>query len=81
MGLLCARPLCGRSGGGGVTGEAENKLYSLALRCWHELPAKRPPFRQLNDELLVLSKVLVSSRAGAAGGGSWAGRRGGGWAP
>ena len=41
-------------------------MYSTALRCWHEIPTKRPPFRQLNDELLVLSKALVASRGGGS---------------
>jgi serine/threonine protein kinase len=49
-----------------LPGEAEDRIYSTALRCWHELPAKRPPFRQLNDELLVLSKALVASRGGGS---------------
>ena len=40
-----------------VEAELEGKLYALAVRCWNTVPSKRPPPLQLQDELVVLSKV------------------------
>ena len=42
-----------------------DKLYATMLRCWHQNPAKRPPFAQLHDELLVVATVLASRPAPA----------------
>ena len=36
----------------------EAKLYALALRCWHNTPAKRPPFLQLREDLSIFHHVL-----------------------
>ena len=45
-------------------GEVEDKLYATAIRCWVTIPSKRPPFRQIFDELSVYSKALDVVSAG-----------------
>lgn len=45
-------------------GEVEDKLYATAIRCWVTTPSKRPPFRQIFDELEVYSKALDVVTAG-----------------
>lgn len=41
-----------------IAEEVEVKLYAIAGRCWAEAPKKRPPFRQLFEELQVFNQVL-----------------------
>ena len=45
-----------------------DKLYATAIRCWRREPAKRPPFRQLSDELQVgcAGSPIVMSRQAIA---------------
>jgi hypothetical protein len=51
-------------------GSALGRLYGAALRCWATNPLKRPPFRQLCDELSAYNAALVAQHrsSGARGG-------------
>jgi serine/threonine protein kinase len=57
--LLSGQRLLPPEGAGPRT--AGGFLYAIALRCWAKDASKRPPFRQLDDELDIHFRVLTSS--------------------
>jgi serine/threonine protein kinase len=50
--------------------DTATKIYSVALRCWKEVPAKRPHFHQLEAEFAVHHTVMATAAVRAALGGA-----------
>jgi hypothetical protein len=46
--------------------DTATKIYSVALRCWKEVPSKRPHFHQLESEFAVHHTVMATAAVGAA---------------
>jgi hypothetical protein len=47
--------------------DTATKIYSVALRCWKEVPTKRPHFHQLEAEFAIHHTVMATAAAAAAG--------------
>jgi serine/threonine protein kinase/Ran GTPase-activating protein (RanGAP) involved in mRNA processing and transport len=56
-----------QSCGGGADARTAKAIFAIAMRCWNESPAKRPPFRQLETEFAVHHTVLATGAAARTG--------------
>jgi serine/threonine protein kinase len=50
--------------------DAATKMYSVALRCWKEVPVKRPHFHQLEAEFAVHHTIMTTAAVATPLGGA-----------